>query len=356
METLFNSSFIEIDKEGLASSLILSTLETIEEENDIITAIEVSQSNQDKVLSTAWCFHEEIYKYSTNTISIAINKVSISSVPSIYANDVEINISGTESISGLLTKGSIGSSFLGVFWRFSETVLLQNDTYSEISLSGAIMSTVEAKDYYFLLDSPGEILLQCQLASLPSGATISTIDDDTALNYFDSTRIYFNKSAVLNMSGKTLHNNDLRLIQDTVLSDTVNVAGKLTLSGSRIPTGAINKLEKDSSFLSIEGSTIANDSSVDDEILGNFVSLISATSLAVEKKAPYAEWETENLKKESFKSQLFLSDFVDLLLSGEAVPEEDEYDFKSLVSKQEVSIIVDLMAEKILNLDICNDD
>ncbi len=81
------------------------------------------------------------------------------------------------------------------------------------------------------------------------------------------------------------------------------------------------------------------------------------TSLELkELKAPFSDWEPSGLKKSDEKSMTFKEGLVSLLLSGAAIGEEDALEYRSVVSKKELSSILNILGAEIINMDVCDDN
>ncbi len=359
METLFNTEFYEIDIQTLSDSLKFSTVGDMEAEHAIIDSIYNSQSELRKLLYTCDCFVENIRKYSSDEISLRTEQLTLfEKIPIVSSSKFTIGDSDTSNLLGLMKRSDLTSSYSKYFWRFGAVVQLTNNITSvdTIPIGTDLLSTDEMLKFYFLENKSGEVLFACRGIVISDAVGLDAILSDRVLTASDSKRFFFRKDQSIPTTGRTIIVSGDKINQSTVSAGTIftrkgSIAKKIFARG-----GAITLKNMRLDFLNYDNPVIDNNSSLDDGASTNTVSSFAVAKALQDKKAPFTNWESVDLKKGDSKSGQFKSDFVSLLLSGNSIPADKTDEYLSLVSKNELLDILEILGVEIANMDVCDDN
>ncbi len=359
MAILFNQDVLEIDYDSLVSSLATSPLSDTTVEDSIITAIESSMLMQENILRLSYTYYEDILKHSTKNISTSRDKIHLlDAVPTISAENITINIeSDTTLVNGLMKRAFLKTSYYEYYWSFSETVLLRNENYSISGLLGSIdiLASVEMKDYYFLTNKPEQLLYRCGTSIIGASQLFESVRSDRVLAKEDIETVYFSKSKILNIVDKNLNIGLFSITSSLVSGDSAYIQ-KGEVSKIICGYGTVTLADTISKFIPIDRPYIDDNSTVDIDIPTNSKAMIDTSLELKELKAPFSDWEPSGLKKSDEKSMTFKEGLVSLLLSGAAIGEEDALEYRSVVSKKELSSILNILGAEIINMDVCDDN
>jgi hypothetical protein len=359
METLFNKEFTPIEFDVLSLNLKESDVSDIQYEHAIIDSIYYSQLHLEWALHAAASFVENIRKYSESTISVRKDQLFFDSgVMSVSATEIKLSANGTENVSGLMRRSAVVSSYENLFWRFSSIVYITNTVNNKDSVSAYadLVSTNEMIQYYFLNKTDGETLYMCKLFPLNDNTMLSSIEDDRVLCLHDSWRLFFKKDSKIPMIGRTVS-----VQSDAFTSSTIRVEKAFMDSGTvakRIfsESGAVTLNDSKLMYLNFDNPSLSRDAVVPDGVSTNTSSIVNTARELEEKKAPFVDWEAHDLRKGDEKSDDFKNEFVQLLLSGNSIPDDAKSDYMSLVSRKELSDILVILGEEIANMDVCDDN
>lgn len=360
MEMLFNTEFSVINLDSLYENLKTSPLSDVQAEDDIIESIEQSQLIQGQLLETAYAYYENILKYSGKNIETNRRHIFLSdAVPTILATTFELTVGdNTDLLDGLLKRDALVSSYQDSFWMFRESVYLQNENYSTSSSNGNldILATEEMMDYYFLTKKSGQTLYRCTAGVIGNLTAFSSIPSGRALSYADIRRVYFRKDETLNMSSKVLHVSDFTITTSSISIDSMHISPNNVASRILSGTGTVTLGDVGSKFIPFDNPRLGDSASLEYVDITNAKSIMDVSDTLDQQKAPFVDWEPVDLRKTDEKSDAFKNRFVELLLSGNSIPEDDINDYRSLVSKKELLDILEILGEAIVNMDICDDN
>ena len=361
MEMLFNKELYSVDIPSLSLSLLNSTLDDVTIEDEIISNIEAMQSSSAEFLDLAEAYAVEIYKNSSRDIYTGKNNVLFdSSIPSVISRSyVDISISESSNIQGLLRKSNIDMVFSLYFWKFGTTVQVKNNMYSNSNLEPGtdLLMTSEASEYYFLEKKDIQELYFCRTARLSAiGISFDNIDSSFVLCEYDLFSNFYKQDDVISAENNKLISGSTEITKHTLLDEKIICSGKTQFSSIICESGVTTKAMRDSLFISRAIPFISNNAILNPEAESNARSVYSVSSEFFNTLAPYKGWSPTELKKTEYKDSSFLESFTDLLLDGNSVPDSDMNAYRSVVSKKELNSILTILVDKIINLDICNDD
>ena len=155
---LFNITIEATDVAQLIYDLENTTLQDISAENAIINSIYGAQIEQKNMLDVAELYTEEIFQFSSNSISLHRKFLESTLQPTIFANEIDLGRYGLDNTSGLITGGTADTVFSPYYWKIGDSVIIQNDAFSAdgIIANIDILMTREASQSSFLLDVPYE--------------------------------------------------------------------------------------------------------------------------------------------------------------------------------------------------------
>ena len=313
-------------------------------------------------IDIAEAYSVDIFKYSSSTISVSREHVVFSNIEPVVLSDTDVTIesAGSENILNIMRMSEIGQVFSSYFWRFGELVDIRNNLYSLSALSANtdLVMTKNASDYYFLQREPGQKLVKCSTSRLSNvGLTLDSARDTFVLSLHDINQYYIKIGDTINISGKKATNN-LKIVvsEDEIHSESATFVDGSFFSKIKSKTGTIVFGDVFSMFIEIENSYLSNNAELNSDINTNTKSIIDTKILLSSSRAPYRDWNPEALRKTSFKSEEFIDTFTDILLSGDSIPEEDRENHYSVVSRIELSSVLESLKNKIIDLEVCDDN
>ena len=192
--------------------------------------------------------------------------------------------------------------------------------------------------------------------SVPGLHPFSSIDGDRVLNISDSKKFFFAIEDKIDIPGRTLISQDIKIDNRNISIPYASTYGSNKAIKIFANNGGVSLAAVFDDFLEYDNSYISDGSFVGDNVQTNTSPSISVLNTLSEKKAPFYNWTTYDLRKADQKSTSFKSNFVQLLISGQSIPDENIDEYLSLVSKKELLDILDLLGSEIINMDVCDDN
>ena len=356
MAMLFNINLLDIDFDALNNALMSSSLETFQEESDIVDAIFSIQENQVLLLDAAEAYAEDIIANSTENISVRMDKVISSGAPTVLAGTIDIGTTGVDASSGLMHSGIVESEYSKYYWMMGDYVEILNNSVVPRTIATTIdaVMTRDILEGFFLKSTPGEVLSRCT-TSFVIGTSIlqEDINDKKAINYGDLQRFFFLKTDSIDLSIKIVKSPSFTLNETHIYGKRSSLPSKTIASKIVADFGVINLGDFNRDYLLV-GGYILNKSSLDVDADTNAVLLSNAIFILKSTYAPKIDWLATDLRKTDRKNNAFIENIVQDVLAN--VAPADIRDYSSAVCMEELVYSIDKIMEELGNLRICDDD
>jgi hypothetical protein len=216
--------------------------------------------------------------------------------------------------------------------------------------------TTEAREYYFLQNKSGETLYNCSTDYTSTLNTYTQYEQERLLALRDIEDIFWKKSDPLDIVGKTLKNDDKFFItRDSLSSRDISISTSSTMSFFA-KHGTISLFIMRNDFLLLSSPVVSKDSDITGIQNTNTLSVNKMKKNLIKEKAPYSGWKKKKIEKTTFKDSSFIDSFCDSVLGGIYFGDAVLDEYRSMVSKNELIEIVELVLDRVRGSEVCDDD
>ncbi len=357
MAMLFNRELHSFDAEVKLSNLEATSVSEMYAEHDLIDTIQSLQRETATFCDILQCAKNRFKKFSSNKMRLSGNLVTTLNEIGISGKTVKVLFFPDNDGAEFINKASLNTLFSSYIYKLGNLFQISNmaiNTNLESSTK-TLMMTYDVKDSYFLARKNGEFLTTCTLLSYGQ-LLYESVPRNAALPRVDIESMFFLRSTAISFDSYEVNTPRYSLGKSQIVSLSLNI---LSSKASRLEAenGAVNVFNLLDTYLSREEKMLADSSSLSKIESRTVYSVNETRELFRSKTAPITGWISVDLKKDSFKSDTFLDVFTDVILANSPVSDSSELDgINSAVCKSELDRLLSGLFDKLINVDVCDDN